>query len=53
MAEGGMKRLLATAEEDRRCLDTLAGYDALLLRARDLLRRGETMREDFFRCAAH
>ena len=53
MAEGGMKWLLAATEEDRGCLDVLAGYDALLLRARDLLRRGEKIREDFFRCAAH
>ncbi|MDR2077197.1 MAG: ATP-binding cassette domain-containing protein [Desulfovibrio sp.] len=49
MAEGGMRRLLAAAGEDRRCLDRLAGYDAALLRARDILRRGEEMREEFFR----
>ncbi|MDR1359516.1 MAG: ATP-binding cassette domain-containing protein [Deltaproteobacteria bacterium] len=48
MAEGGMKRLFPTNNEDRLCLDILAGHDALLLRARDLLRRGEELKGDFF-----
>jgi ABC-type lipoprotein export system ATPase subunit len=49
MAEGGMRKLLRAGGEDRRCRDTLAEYDAVLLRARDLLRRGEELTEVFQR----
>jgi ABC-type lipoprotein export system ATPase subunit len=47
MAEGGMRKLLRTGEVDRRCRDTLVKYDALLLHARDMLRKGEQLGEDF------
>jgi ABC-type lipoprotein export system ATPase subunit len=47
MGEGGMRKLLPAGEEERRCRDTLAGYDSILLRARDMLRQGEQLREDF------
>jgi ABC-type lipoprotein export system ATPase subunit len=47
MGEGGMRKLLSAGAADRRCRDRLAQHDALLLRARDMLRKGEQIQEDF------
>jgi ABC-type lipoprotein export system ATPase subunit len=48
MSEGGMRSVLAVSPEEESCRAALSALDARLLQARELLRKGETLREEYF-----
>ncbi|MDR1242390.1 MAG: ATP-binding cassette domain-containing protein [Deltaproteobacteria bacterium] len=48
MSEGGMRSLVAVSPEEEKCRATLSALDAKLLYARELLRKGGTIQEEYF-----
>jgi ABC-type lipoprotein export system ATPase subunit len=46
MRGGGMQDVISVDEDERRCLDRLLALDAVLLRARETMRRGERLRRE-------